>query len=180
AADPAGERILGELLRLSPRGFHRLDELGLLEQLGGSVERLDDLPSDASPPLVLVAVFGAKIARLPIPNDLRGLARTVLPAEPPPDLSPRSIHRFRRATEPFAVEAVEFIGCDPKLREAVCRARRDEPAEPLLRGDELGLQPGPEIGRLLDLVEEERAAGTITTRDEALELLRRESEGPVP
>jgi hypothetical protein len=30
------------------------------------------------------------------------------------------------------------------------------------------------VGRLLDLVEEERAAGTISTREEALELVRRE------
>ena len=49
-----------------------------------------------------------------------------------------------------------------------------EPREPLVRGDELGVPPGPEIGRLLDLVAEERAAGTISTREEALELVERE------
>ena len=43
----------------------------------------------------------------------------------------------------------------------------------VLRGDELGVPPGPEIARLLELVAEERAAGTIATRDEALELVRR-------
>jgi hypothetical protein len=53
-------------------------------------------------------------------------------------------------------------------------ARRRDPAEPLVRGDELGIEPGPEVGRLLDLIEEERAAGTISTRAEALELARRE------
>jgi hypothetical protein len=42
-----------------------------------------------------------------------------------------------------------------------------------VRGHELGLPPGPEIGRLLALVEEERAAGTISSRAEALELVRR-------
>ena len=57
---------------------------------------------------------------------------------------------------------------------AIEEARSREPSEPLLRGDELGLPPGPEIGRLLELVEEERAAGTISTREEALELVRRE------
>jgi hypothetical protein len=46
--------------------------------------------------------------------------------------------------------------------------------EPLLRGDELGVPPGPEIGGLLELIAEERAAGTISTREEALELVRRE------
>jgi hypothetical protein len=40
----------------------------------------------------------------------------------------------------------------------------------------LGLPPSPEIGRLLAVVEEERAAGTISTREEALELVRGEVE----
>ena len=173
--DPAGERILAELLRLSRRGFLRLDELGLLEPLGGSTERLESLPSDASQGLLLVAVFDEALERLPISNDLRRLKRTVLRAQPPRDLSPRSVYRFRRETEPFAIEAVEFLGCEPALREAVLRARREQPREPLLRGDELGLPPGPEIGRLLELVEEERAAGSISTREEALDLARREA-----
>ena len=34
-------------------------------------------------------------------------------------------------------------------------ARETEPDEPLLRGDELGIPPGPLIGELLDLVAEE-------------------------
>src|SRR5581483_6139567 len=34
--EPAGERILAELRRLTPAGWLRLDELGLLEALGGS------------------------------------------------------------------------------------------------------------------------------------------------
>jgi hypothetical protein len=56
----------------------------------------------------------------------------------------------------------------------VLAARANDPAEPLVRGDELGIPPGPEVGRLLDLIDEERAAGTISTREEALELVRRE------
>ncbi len=55
-------------------------------------------------------------------------------------------------------------------------ARRAEPAEPLVRGDELGLAPGPEIGRILAAIDEERAAGTISTREEALALARRLAE----
>jgi hypothetical protein len=35
---------------------------------------------------------------------------------------------------------------------------------------ELGLEPGPEIGLLLDAIREAVAAGEITTREEALEL----------
>jgi hypothetical protein len=60
-----------------------------------------------------------------------------------------------------------------ELRPAIEKARAHDPPAPLLRGDELGLPPGPEIGRLLSLIAEERAAGTITTREEALELVRR-------
>jgi hypothetical protein len=173
--EPAGERILGELERVSRRGFLRLDELGLLDALDGSLERLRTLPADASSDLVLVAVFGPALERLPISNDVRRLARTVLAAHAPASLSPREIHRFRRATEPFALEALDFLGGSPALRRAVEQARASEPAGPLLRGDELGLPPGPEIGRLLERVEEERAAGTISTREDALDLVRREA-----
>jgi hypothetical protein len=169
-AEPAGERILAELERLSPDSFRRLDELGLLGPLGGSLERLDRAETPAA---CLVAVFGAALEELPISNELRRFASTLLRAERPPDASPRSIHRFRRATEPWAREALVFVGA-PELIDELERARAADPDEPLLRGDELGLEPGPEIGRLLALVEEERAAGTISTREEALELVRRE------
>ena len=99
----------------------------------------------------------------------------MLSAELPIDLSPRAIHRFRRATEPWATDAARLQGGGDELIAALEAARETDPAGPLLRGDELGLPPGPEIGRLLELVEEERAAGTISSRDEALELVRREA-----
>ena len=60
-----------------------------------------------------------------------------------------------------------------ELAPAIEEARANDPAEPLLRGDELDLPPGPEIGRLLAEIEEERAAGTIATREEALDYARR-------
>ena len=171
-AEPAGERILGELERLSPAGFRRLAELGLLGPFGGSLERLDDRPQ----PLLLVLVFGRALERLPISNGLRRLERKVLAAMRPEDDSPRAVHRFRRATEPFALEALAYLGAD-ELVPLVEEARRAEPAEPLLRGDELGVEPGPEVGRLLARIAEERAAGTVSTREEALELVRRERGG---
>jgi hypothetical protein len=37
--------------------------------------------------------------------------------------------------------------------------------------EELGLAPGPQLGALLELVEEARAAGEITNREEALSLV---------
>jgi hypothetical protein len=48
----------------------------------------------------------------------------------------------------------------------------------LLRGDELmaalKLPPGPEVGRLLEVVREAQAAGEISTPEEALALAQRE------
>jgi hypothetical protein len=173
-SEPAGERILAELERLRPRGFLRLHELGLLEHLGGSLDGLARVELIDRPGFLLVAVFGAEVERYPISNELRRYAKTLLAAERPPDASPRSVHRFRRRTEPWALDAIAFLGGDPELARAVEAARAADPEEPLVRGDELGLPPGPEIARLLALIEEERAAGTIATRDEAFELVRRE------
>ena len=169
----AGERILDELGRLGPDGIERLGELGLLEPLGGQLDRR--LRAFDSSWFRLTVTFGANLKRLPIPGDLRRFVNILLRAEPPADDSPRAIHRFRRATEPFALEALAFLG-KSDLSRAVEQARATEPAEPLLRGDELGIPPGPEIGRLLELIAEERAAGTVSTREEALELVRRSLE----
>jgi tRNA nucleotidyltransferase/poly(A) polymerase len=170
-AEPAGERIVAELQRLSPRGYRRLDALGLLERLGGTIN--DRLDRWDSPDYRLVAVFGESLDRFPVSNELRRFAKALVRAERPED-DPRSIHRFRRATEPWAPEALAYLG-SPELLAAIDTARREEPAEPLLRGDELGLPPGPEIGRLLAEIEEERAAGTIATKEEALAYARRHS-----
>jgi hypothetical protein len=176
AAEPAGERILGELERLSPDGFRRADELGLLAPLGGSLERLDEVDLVDTPGFLLVVVFGERLRRFPISNDLRRLARTLLAAARPLDGSSRAVHRFRRQTEPWALTALAYLGATD-LYEAVRAARAAEPAEPLLRGDDLldlGVEPGPELGRLLELVAEERAVGAVGTREEALELVRSE------
>ena len=173
----AGERILGELRRLSAAGFRRLDEMGLLEPLGG---RLDGpLAALDDPDFRLVAVFGQNLASLPISNDLRRYAKTLLRAQAPADSSPRAIHRFRRETEPWSLDALAFVGA-PELAGAVEAARRDEPSEPLVRGDELGIPPGPEIGRILAAIAEERAAGTISTREDAFDLARRLADGEPP
>lgn len=167
---PAGERILAELERLSAAGYRRAAELGLLTPLGG---RLDELLDRAdSPEMRLVAVLRENLERLPVSKDLRRFAHTLLAAQTPSDASPRAIHRFRRATEPWELEALRFLGAEEHA-DAVRRARAAEPSEPLVRGDELDLPPGPHIGEILREIEEERAAGTISTREEALELARR-------
>jgi hypothetical protein len=166
---PAGERILQELRRLSADGYRRLDELGLLGALGGRIdERLDRFDS---PDYRLVAALGGSLKRFPVSNEQRRFARALLGAERPAP-EPRAIYRFRRATEPWALEALAFIDAQ-EFAADVEQARRRDPAEPLVRGEELGLPPGPEIGRLLAEIEEERAAGTIGTREEALDYARR-------
>jgi Poly A polymerase head domain len=170
---PARERTLAELVRLSVDGYRRADELGLLTPLEGSSAGLDR-PQVDRPAFRLVAVFGDALRRFPVSNETKRYARALLRATPPEDGSPRAIHRFRRETEPWALDALVFTGA-PELEGEVEAARENEPAEPLLRGDELGLSPGPEIGRLLELIAEERAAGTVSTREEALELVRRSS-----
>jgi hypothetical protein len=168
----AGERVLGELERLDADGYRRLDELGLLEPLGGHAdERIDRFDS---PSYRLVAAFGENLRRLPISNDLKRYLRTLLRARAPANGTAREIHRFRRVNEPWALDALAFVGAG-ELAPRVEEARAADPDAPLVRGDELGLRPGPEIGRLLALIAEEHAVGTISTREEALELARRES-----
>ena len=174
---PAGERTYAELVRLSEPGFRQAGELGLLAPLGGSADGLDRGLVD-SPRFRLVAVFGESLARLPVPNELLRYMHALLAARRPGDDSARAIHRFRRRTEPWALDALVFVGA-PELGDAVRAARERGPSEPLLRGDELGLLPGPEIGRLLELVEEERAAGTIETREQALALVKQQLGGEV-
>src|SRR6266542_609773 len=53
-------------------------------------------------------------------------------------------------------------------------------AGPLLRGEDVmqafGLAPGPEVGRLLERAREAQAMGLVSTREEALEHLRRSGE----
>ena len=171
ALRPAGERILGELERLSVTAFRRLDELGLLAVLGGSAALLDRADRVDSSDYRLVCVFGSDLGRFPISRWLERYERTLTRAAAPADASPRALHRFRRATEPWALDALAFVGAD-EMAGAVEEARRNEPSEPLLRGDELGLRPGPEIGRMLDLIAEERAAGTIQTKEEAISFVR--------
>ena len=119
-------------------------------------------------------VFGDGSARFPVSNDLRRLARTLLAAERPADGSPREIHRFRRAHRAVGALGARLPRRDRPLRRRARRAgRRPRRAAPPRRGRAgAGRRAGPEVGRLLELVAEERAAGTIATREEALELVR--------
>jgi poly(A) polymerase len=111
-------------------------------------------------------------------------------------LDQRAIWRYLRATEPHAPDVTVFTVADrlatrgknaePAIRAHLelarevlgpAFARRAEGARaPLLRGDELarelGLPPGPELGELLAQLEEDRFAGVIRTREDALRRAR--------
>jgi poly(A) polymerase len=107
-------------------------------------------------------------------------------------LDRRGIWRYLEATHPYAPEVTVFTVAD----RLATRGRNAEPAiaahlelarellgpafarraegrrPPLVRGDELarelGLTPGPRLGELLAQLEEERFAGAIATREDAI------------
>jgi poly(A) polymerase len=102
-------------------------------------------------------------------------------------LGRRSIWRYLRATAPWTDDVTIFTvadrlatrgrGAEEAIAAHVALARdmlaADPPAtEPLIRGDdlarELGIVPGPRLGELLAQLEEDRYAGEISTREEAV------------
>ena len=83
-------------------------------------------------------------------------------------LATRGVRARQAYLRAHAEAAVELIGLDDRA----CRA---EPREPLLRGDEIAAltgASGPRIGELVAALAEEQAAGTVTTREEAVALVR--------
>ena len=112
---------------------------------------------------------------------------------PDGELDPRAVHRYRVETEPWAIASVvvsladrwstrgtrarqRWIRRHEQLATAMAAALAEPSLPPLIRGDELavalGLAPGPELGRLLALIAEEQAAGTIASADEAIAFAR--------
>jgi poly(A) polymerase len=107
-------------------------------------------------------------------------------------LSRRTVYRYMRACNPVQVEvtvlsvadrlATRGRGSEDAIARHLTLARqllgealawRAQPPRPPLRGDELaravGLRPGPEIGRILEELEEASFAGEILTRADAIE-----------
>jgi putative nucleotidyltransferase with HDIG domain len=103
-------------------------------------------------------------------------------------LDRRETWRYLRATEPLAADVTIFTVADrlatrgrnapaaieahlELAREMLAAVRADAPAAPLLRGDEISRElgvRGPALGRLLAQLAEDRYAGEIATRDDAL------------
>ncbi len=113
-------------------------------------------------------------------------------------LSRRHVYDYLRATEPDSVDVTlltvadrlatqgertrqEAIDAHLELaREMIAEAlawRRDGPPRSPIRGDELaaelGIEPGPELGRLLGEIEAAVFAGEVSTREEAVDLARK-------
>jgi putative nucleotidyltransferase with HDIG domain len=107
-------------------------------------------------------------------------------------LDRRTIWRYLRATRPYSVDITVFTVADrlatrganaenaiaghlDVARELIAAAREPVP-KPLVRGDELvqeaGVKPGPQIGAILAQIEEDRYAGELSTREQALERAR--------
>jgi len=108
-------------------------------------------------------------------------------------LDRRGIWRYLRATAPYSADVTIFTIADrlatrgrnadeaiaahvALAREVLAHALADRPAEPLIRGDELarelGIAAGPQLGELLAQLEEDRFAGKIATRDDAVRRAR--------
>ena len=112
-------------------------------------------------------------------------------------LDRRAIYRYLKRTSPVEVE-VTLLSCADRLATrgknadraidnhmelakelmpAALEWRRQGPPRLPLRGDELaeelGIEPGPELGRLLAELEEGAYAGEVTSRDQAVEIARR-------
>ena len=102
-------------------------------------------------------------------------------------LDRREVWRYLRATEPYSADITIFTVADRlatrgrnaepaiaahlEVARELLAAAREEPPAPLVRGDELmkaGVPAGPRLGAILAQLEEDRYAGAVTTRDEAL------------
>jgi poly(A) polymerase len=112
-------------------------------------------------------------------------------------LSQRAVYRYLKLCSPVEVE-VTLLTCADRLAtrgknadaaieahldlarqlmSAALRWRAEGPPRAPLRGDELahelGIEPGPDLGRLLVELEEASYAGEVTTADQAVEYARR-------
>jgi len=108
-------------------------------------------------------------------------------------LDARSVFHYRQATDPWGIASVivsladrwstrgtkarqRWIRRHEQLAVEMALALAQPVPEPLLRGDALalaiGCKPGPELGRLLALIAEEQAAGTLASPADAIAFAR--------
>jgi poly(A) polymerase len=113
-------------------------------------------------------------------------------------LDRRAVYRYLRATAPFSEDVTIFTVADRiatrgRNADAAIAAHlelanemldADQPQPPLLRGDELmrelGIRPGPALGKLVAQLAEDQYAGEIATRADALARAARLLREPAP
>ncbi|MDA0166604.1 HD domain-containing protein [Solirubrobacter ginsenosidimutans] len=103
-------------------------------------------------------------------------------------LDRRTLWRYLQATRPYSADTTIFTVADRlatrgknaeqaieahlEVARELIAAAKEPIAPPLLRGDELvreaGIAPGPQLGTILAQLEEDRFAGAISTRQDAL------------
>jgi poly(A) polymerase len=97
-------------------------------------------------------------------------------------LDRRTTYRYLLATAPYSADvtlltvadrvATRGDNADDAIAAHLELAREllaaDAPAPPLVRGNELGIPPGPRLGEVLAQLAEDQYAGEITTREDAL------------
>jgi hypothetical protein len=103
-------------------------------------------------------------------------------------LDRRTLWRYLQATKPYSADTTIFTVADRlatrgknaeaaitahlEVARELLRAAEEPIPAPLVRGDELvreaGIEPGPRLGTILAQLEEDRFAGAISTREEAL------------
>jgi poly(A) polymerase len=117
-------------------------------------------------------------------------------------LDRRAVYRYLERTSPVEVEVTLFSVADrlatrgknadraidahlelaDELMRSALEWRRSGPPQVPVRGDELaaelGIEPGPELGRLLDQLAEAAYAGEATDRDQAIDLARSLRDNP--
>lgn len=118
------------------------------------------------------------VERLALP---RGLARAVgdtvrLRLEPPsPTLPPSELTPYLEEFSPTAVAAHSLVAPEPLAQAMERFLRRWRYVKPALNGNDLqrlGVAPGPEMGRLLQLLRSARLDGQVCSRQQEEELVR--------
>jgi poly(A) polymerase len=119
-------------------------------------------------------------------------------------LGRRAVYEYLRATDPDPVDVTLLTVADrlsargtgevaseemvsahlelaSEMVDAALAWRRDGPPRSPVRGDdlarELGIEPGPELGRMLGEIEAATYAGEVSSREEAIALARNNSAG---
>ena len=139
SASPAGERILGELERLSPAGFRaRATSSACSSRSAARWRGSPSVDVADTPGYLLVVVLGENVLRCRSPTSSRALARTLLAPSGPRTTRPARSTASGGATEPWALDALAFLGARRSLRGRAGGAGGASRPEPLFAATSSG------------------------------------------